>query len=87
MHARRDPRQVHPAASLPDKRAHCLATAYIARRCSLPEAYLAGLGKELQDVFDRGDAEWGDLRADAHGARCARSAASDADVQRCCSRP
>lgn len=69
---------------IPDKRAHCLATASIARNCSVTEAYGAGVGKELKDLFSAGDAEWGDLRADAAGVRCARAATGEIDLQACC---
>ena len=69
---------------IPDRRAHCLATASIARNCSVAEAYGAGVGKELKDLFGAGDAEWGDLRADATGVQCARTSANDADVEACC---
>jgi hypothetical protein len=67
---------------IPDKRAHCLATASIATNCSVAEAYGAGVAKELKDLVTGGDAEWGDLRADAAGVRCAR--ASGNDVEACC---
>ena len=69
---------------IPDKRAHCLATASIARNCSAAEAYGAGIAKELMDLFSAGDAEWGDLRADAAGVRCARTASGEPDVDACC---
>ena len=69
---------------IPDKRAHCLATASIAKNCSVAEAYGAGVGKELKDLFSAGDAEWGDLRADAAGVRCARANEGDAGVEACC---
>jgi hypothetical protein len=69
---------------IPDKRAHCLATASIATNCSVAEAYGAGVAKELKDLFTGGDAEWGDLRADAAGVRCARAAGNASDVEACC---
>jgi hypothetical protein len=69
---------------LPDKRQHCLAGGFIARYCSGSEAYLAGAGKELKDLFGRGDAEWGDWRADRAGIACARSAGDDDELARCC---
>ncbi len=63
-------------AGLPEARAHCIASALIARRCSAIEAQLAGTGKELRDLFTRGDASWDDWRADRAGIACdqARSA-------------
>jgi len=71
-------------SGLPDKQAHCLASGLIARHCSVAEAYLAGAGKEITDLFDGGDAEWADWRADRIGVACARHAVDDAGVQRCC---
>jgi hypothetical protein len=72
-------------ADLPDKHAHCLASGLIARYCSQSEAYLAGFGKELRDLFGSGDAEWRDWRADRVGIACAREAGNDADIASCCS--
>jgi hypothetical protein len=73
-------------ADLPDKRAHCLAGGFIARYCSIAEAYLAGAGKEMRDAFSRADtAEWKDWQADRVGIECARQAQDDAAVAACCS--
>jgi hypothetical protein len=71
-------------AGLPDARAHCLAAGLIARYCSGPEAYLAGLGKELRDLFGSGAAQWSDWRADRVGIDCARSASDDTALAACC---
>ena len=70
--------------SLPDKRAHCLASGLIARYCSVPEAYLAGIGKEMRDLFTGGDVEWADWRADRVGVSCARHADGDEALTACC---
>jgi hypothetical protein len=67
-----------------DVDAHCIAAGLIALRCSKAEAWLAGVGKELGDLFGRGDAEWRDLQADARGIRCALSATDDAEFFDCC---
>lgn len=72
--------------NLPDKHRHCLAGGLIARYCSLSEAYLAGLGKELRDLLGPGDAEWTDWQADRAGAHCARGSETDDDVVTCCTR-
>jgi hypothetical protein len=69
-----------------DKHRHCLAGGLIARYCSVSEAHLAGLGKELSDLLGPGDAEWSDWRADRAGVRCARESVTDADVAVCCTR-
>jgi hypothetical protein len=69
-----------------DGEAHCLATAFVARYCSPAEAFMAGLGKELRDLFTEGDAQWRDLRSDRRGARCAKSANTDANLAECCAR-
>jgi hypothetical protein len=68
-----------------DKRLHCLVSAQIARQCSVSEAYLAGMGKELRDLFGAGDAEWADWRADRAGVRCGRSS-DEAVIEACCAR-
>lgn len=70
--------------NLPDKRAHCLAAGLIARYCSPPEAYMAGIGKEVRDLFGHGDVEWADWRADRVGIGCARHAAGDEALAECC---
>lgn len=69
---------------LTDKATHCMAAAMISRYCSRTEAALASIGKEVQDLFGRGDAEWADLRADRAGLRCAASASNDAGLGDCC---
>lgn len=71
---------------LSDQRAHCLAAGSISRYCSISEAYLAGIGKELIDLFTRGDAQWADWRADRIGIACAREAHDDAALAVCCER-
>jgi hypothetical protein len=70
--------------NLPDKRQHCLAGAQITRQCSVGEAYVASLGKELRDLFGTGDASWSDWRADRAGMRCGRAARDTAQIERCC---
>jgi len=68
-----------------DKVMHCMAAGMIARYCSVSEAYLASVGKEVRDIFTpSGDAEWADLRADSAGIRCARTGHTDADLATCC---
>ncbi|MEJ0005416.1 MAG: hypothetical protein WDM77_03280 [Steroidobacteraceae bacterium] len=69
---------------LPDKQAHCLAAGLIVRYCSRAEAYLAGYGKEFTDIFDGGDPEIGDIKADLIGIRCATSAHTTSDLAGCC---
>lgn len=69
---------------LPDSQAHCLAAGLIARYCSVTEAYLASIGKELKDLFGPGDAEWRDLQSDRRGIRCARDSRDAASLQECC---
>lgn len=72
-------------AGLTDPEKHCVASAGIARRCSPFEAWLAGLGKEVDDALGRGDASWDDLAADRAGRRCAAAVhgGSDALIE-CC---
>ncbi len=68
-----------------DKRMHCLVSAGIAQRCSVFEADLAGLGKELRDLFSAGgDPSWADWRADRAGIRCAKRGRDPAVLAACC---
>lgn len=67
-----------------DSQAHCLAAGLIARHCSITEAWLASVAKEVADLFGPGNAEWRDLDADGRGIRCARSATDDASLRACC---
>lgn len=70
---------------LPDKRAHCLASALIAQQCSVFEAYLAGAGKEFRDMFSANDtAEWADWKADRVGIACAKQHHGVDDIGECC---
>lgn len=70
---------------LPDKQAHCLAAGLIARYCSRAEAYLAGYGKEFTDIFDGGDPQISDIKADLMGIRCQAASPTTAALAECCS--
>lgn len=72
------------SASSDDSFQHCMAAGLITRYCSVSEAVIASYGKELQDLFGRGDASADDLRADHRGMACARQAEDDAALLRCC---
>jgi hypothetical protein len=74
----------YDVASHPDDEAHCIAAGLIALHCSKSEAWLAGVGKELRDLFGRGNAEWRDLDSDRRGIECARSATDDTRLVACC---
>jgi hypothetical protein len=74
----------HDLEALPDSEAHCIAAGLIARHCSVSEALMASVGKEIRDLFGAGDAEWRDLGSDRRGVACARHAETDADLQACC---
>lgn len=67
-----------------DKRAHCLVAGGIAQRCSTFEADLAGLGKEVRDMFSHGDPSWADWRADRAGIRCAKHGRDPQVLADCC---
>jgi len=69
---------------LDDAARHCVASGFIARHCSVAEGWMAGAGKEFKDMFTRGDASWVDWRDDRRGMQCARNAADDEAVVRCC---
>ena len=70
--------------NLPDKQAHCLAAGLITHYCSRPEAYLASYGKEFTDIFDGGDPEIGDIRADLLGIHCAATSITTNALAGCC---
>ena len=70
--------------NLPDAQAHCIAAGLIARYCSVTEAGLASLGKELRDLLGPGDAQWRDLTSDRRGIECARRVDSNTSLQACC---
>ena len=71
-------------ADMPDEQKHCVASGLIARHCSTSEANMAGIGKELKDLFSGGDASWSDWKMDRKGVECARDAVDDEAVTRCC---
>jgi hypothetical protein len=66
-------------AAMPDKQAHCVASAKIALQCGARYARMAGIGKEWLDALGGGDASRGDLAANAVGRDCARTAQSAGD--------
>lgn len=70
-------------AGLTDRAAHCQAAGSIAQRCSVIEARLAGIGKEVRDLFTGGDASWNDWRSDRAGIRCAAHA-NGRSLAECC---
>ena len=67
-----------------DKRLHCLASAQIAQQCSVLEAYMAGIGKEVSDMFGNGDPEWADWQADRVGVSCGRKQQGVENIEACC---
>jgi hypothetical protein len=68
----------------PDYVEHCMAAGTIARYCSVTEAAMASVGKEVIDVFTAGDAEWRDLMSDKRGVSCARHSQNDVEMSACC---
>jgi hypothetical protein len=68
----------------PDSVAHCTAAGLIARYCSVTEASMASIGKELRDLFTAGDAQWRDLLSDKRGVSCARQSRNDQELSACC---
>jgi hypothetical protein len=73
-----------PAA---DSQAHCLAAGLIARHCSVTEAWLASVAKEVLDLLGPGNAEWRDLAADGRGIACARRSQNNGSLEVCCQLP
>ena len=68
-----------------DDMKHCMAAGLIARYCSRTEAWMASYGKEIEDMFGHGDAQWADIRSDGRGIGCARGVHSDEELRQCCS--
>lgn len=50
-----------------DKFMHCAMSCYLASRCGSSESAVAGILKEVMDLFGPGNAEWDDLKADTVG--------------------
>ncbi len=69
---------------LNDEMKHCVAAGLIARYCSRTEAWMASVGKEIEDVFGHGDVQWADIQADRSGMTCARAVSSDQQLRECC---
>lgn len=63
---------------------HCMAAGLIAHRCSVTEAYIASVGKELKDVIGPGAAQWRDWQSDRRGIRCAKGSQDETELRRCC---
>lgn len=72
-----------------DKYKHCIVSGEIYAQCSPAEAYAAGIGKEIKDLFGPGNAEIDDLKADLDGIDCAANGFScgsqcTPDLDSCC---
>ena len=76
--------RMHGPLPAADSQAHCLAAGLIARYCSISEAWLASIAKEVRDLLGPGQAEWRDLAADRRGIGCARQATDDDSLATCC---
>jgi len=59
-----------------DKWKHCVVSCKVAKMCGSAFAGLVGVGKEVQDIFGPGNAEWGDLQADYAGIALAENCPS-----------
>jgi len=55
-----------------DKNRHCTVSCMLTLKCPSPDVLMAGVLKEVQDVFGPGNAEVEDLKADALGISFAR---------------
>ena len=56
-----------------DKYKHCVVSCYISDECGHFAAALAGIGKEVKDMFGPGNAEWADWKADVSGMDCSKN--------------
>lgn len=64
-----------------DKNRHCTVSCMLGLRCNLNEVMLAGILKELQDVFGPGNAERSDLIADKYGIDLVRHKRATVDSE------
>jgi RHS repeat-associated protein len=71
---------------LNDKHKHCMVAGEIYQTCGVLIAHVASIGKEIQDVFGPGNAEWGDLEADYAGIDCAKNPECGEGLGECCKR-
>jgi phosphosulfolactate phosphohydrolase-like enzyme len=69
------------AHSQHDKNRHCSVSCMLTLRCHPDDVMLAGLLKEIKDLFGRGNAEWEDLKADALGIDLAVTKTATTDLQ------
>lgn len=60
-------RWVENQANTYDKFKHCSVSCYLTLRCNATEVWMVGALKEFKDLFDDGNAEVADLRADEYG--------------------
>jgi hypothetical protein len=60
-----------------DKYKHCMTAGEIYKECGPLSAYAASVGKEIQDMFGPGDADWEDLWADLDGIKCVKNPGQD----------
>jgi len=64
-----------------DKYKHCIVAAEIYTECGPFTAYLVSVGKEIQDMFGPGEAEWADFTADLAGISCAQKPGEICEVE------
>lgn len=67
-----------------DKYKHCMVAGEIYKQCGPVSANVASIGKEIQDVFGPGNAEWDDLKADYAGIDCAANPECNQSLEECC---
>lgn len=69
-----------------DKYKHCAISCAMTAVCGPLGSAVLGIGKELKDLTDKGDADWKDLFADARGILCGLRAKSWNDCKSDCRR-
>ena len=78
-------KQYRPQIDLPqrlDKFKHCALSCILAIQCGPAESWVMGVGKEIADLFDGGDPDVKDLRADHIGIQMVRRGYAR-DLQAC----
>lgn len=64
-----------------DKTKHCTFSCIIALECGVIESYIAGLAKELYDVFTPGTPDIKDIEANVFGIKLAHKGAAQDEKQ------
>lgn len=77
-------KKVYETKTLKDKTIHCAVSCKVAFKCSSIGSWHMGLFKEILDLFGKGNAEWGDMKANAYGIKLAKVISNSAQCDDYC---